>query len=117
MRWRIHAAKPGLRLRRKVFLIEHGYRLAAGEVLAVVALDGAVVLGGLSAIGAGLYSLGIPESSILQYESAIKVDKFVLLAHGSLEDTIRAQEILTLTGAESLDHHELCANNLVPEAV
>ncbi len=96
-----------------------GPLMIAGPLVSWVvdALEGAVVLGGLSAVGAGFYSLGIPESSILQYEDAIKSDKFVLIAHGSLEDTIRAQEILTLTGPEALDHHQLCTNNLVPEAV
>ena len=37
----------------------------------VGALEGAVVVGGLSAIGAGLYSLGIPKDSILKYETAL----------------------------------------------
>src|SRR5579862_6290560 len=42
--------------------------VAAGPIIAwiVGALEGAVVVGGLSAIGAGLYSIGIPEKSILQ---------------------------------------------------
>src|SRR6201988_1232155 len=33
------------------------------------ALEGAVAVGGLSAIGAGLYSIGIPKDSIVQYET------------------------------------------------
>jgi hypothetical protein len=40
------------------------------------ALEGAVVLGGLSALGAGLCSIGIPKDSALQYEAALKADKF-----------------------------------------
>jgi hypothetical protein len=32
----------------------------------------AVVVGGLSAIGAGLHSMGIPKDSIVTYETAIK---------------------------------------------
>ena len=36
----------------------------------VGALEGAGVVGGLSAIGAGLYSVGIPKDSILRYETA-----------------------------------------------
>src|SRR5664279_4669069 len=48
--------------------------LVAGPLVGwiVGALEGAVVVGGLSAIGAGLYSLGIPKDSILQYERALK---------------------------------------------
>ena len=55
-----------------------GQVLAAGPLVSwiVGALEGAVVVGGLSAIGAGLYGLGIPKDSIVKYETAIKTDKF-----------------------------------------
>lgn len=72
----------------------------------VGALEGAVVVGGLSAVGAGLYSLGIPKDSILQYETALKTDKFVLIAHGSVDETVRAKEILSGTKPETLEHHQ-----------
>jgi hypothetical protein len=71
----------------------------------VGALEGALVVGGLSAIGAGLYSLGIPKDSILRYETALKTGRFVLIAHGSLEDTTRAKAILNHTPQEALEHH------------
>jgi uncharacterized membrane protein len=71
----------------------------------VGALEGAVVIGGLSALGAGLYSLGIPKDSILLYETALKTDKFLLIAHGDVDELARAKEILKQTKAESLDHH------------
>jgi hypothetical protein len=70
------------------------------------ALEGAVVVGGLSALGAGLYGLGIPKDSILQYETALKTDKFLLLAHGSLEEIARAKEILDRTNPETMEHHQ-----------
>jgi hypothetical protein len=60
----------------------------------VGALEGAVVLGGFSAIGAGLYSIGIPKDSIVQYEAAIKSDQFLLLAHGTVEDVKKARDIM-----------------------
>jgi hypothetical protein len=72
----------------------------------VGALEGAVVVGGLSALGAGLYSLGIPKDSILQYETALKAGKFVLLAHGSVDDAARAKDILTRTEPVKLEHHQ-----------
>jgi uncharacterized membrane protein len=72
----------------------------------VAALEGALVVGGLSAVGAGLYSLGIPKDSILRYETALKTGKFVLIAHGSTEDTTRAKEILNHTKPETLVHHQ-----------
>jgi len=40
----------------------------------VGALEGAVVMGGLSALGAALYSVGIPKDSIIKYEAALKAD-------------------------------------------
>jgi len=57
----------------------------AGPLVAwiVGALEGAVVLGGLSVVGAGLYSLGIPKNSTLQYEAALKTGKFALIVAGT----------------------------------
>src|SRR5690348_12993901 len=43
------------------------------------AVEGAVVLGGLSALGAGLYSIGISKDSIVKYETALKSDKFLVI--------------------------------------
>ena len=85
-----------------------GPLLVAGPLVSwiVGALEGAVVVGGLSALGAGLYSLGIPKDSILQYETALKAGKFVLLALGSVDDAARAKDILTRTEPVKLEHHQ-----------
>ena len=85
-----------------------GPLLVAGPLVTwiVGALEGAVVVGGLSAIGAGLYSLGIPKDSILRYETALKTGKFVLIAHGSMDETTHAKEILNRTKPETLEHHQ-----------
>ena len=85
-----------------------GPLLVAGPLVSwiVGALEGAVVVGGLSAIGASLYSLGIPKDSILQYETDLKAGKFVLLAHGSVDDVARAKDILTRTQPATLEHHQ-----------
>jgi hypothetical protein len=72
----------------------------------VGALESAVVVGGVSAIGAGLVSLDIPKNSILKYETALKTDKFVLIAHGSADEISNAKDILSDTGAETLEHHD-----------
>jgi hypothetical protein len=82
--------------------------IVAGPLVAwiVGALEGAVVVGGLSAVGAGLYSLGIPKDSILRYETALKTDKFVLIAHGSMDEIARAKEMLNRTNPETLEHHQ-----------
>ncbi|HTX39028.1 MAG TPA: general stress protein [Bryobacteraceae bacterium] len=73
--------------------------LVAGPLVAWIlgALEGAVVVGGLSAIGAGLFSIGIPKDSIVQYESAINADKFLLLAHGTAGEVETARGIIRTT--------------------
>jgi hypothetical protein len=63
------------------------------------------VIGGLTALGAGLYSIGIPKDSILKYETALKADQFVVVAHGSMDDVTTAKRILERTGAVSVDEH------------
>jgi uncharacterized membrane protein len=85
-----------------------GPLLVAGPLVGwiVGALESAVVVGGLSAIGAGLYSLGIPKDSILRYETALKTGKFVLIAHGSAKETTHAWEIINRTNPEALEEHQ-----------
>jgi len=71
----------------------------------VGALEGAAIVGGLSAIGAGLYSIGIPKKSILQYETSLKAGNFMLVAHGTPDEVIRARTILTTSGASETQLH------------
>jgi hypothetical protein len=82
--------------------------MVAGSAVAwiVGALESAVVVGGLSALGAGLYSIGIPKDSALKYESSIKAGKFLLIAHGTAEEAEAARRILANTGAEELNVHQ-----------
>jgi len=85
--------------------------MVAGPLVSwiVGALEGAVVVGGLSAIGAGLYGLGIPKDTVLRYETALKTDKFLLIANGSANDIAGAKGILNGTRPDSLDLHEASA--------
>ncbi|HXW94051.1 MAG TPA: DUF1269 domain-containing protein, partial [Terriglobales bacterium] len=71
-----------------LFIPGIGPVVAAGSVVTwiIAALEGAVVVGGLSAVGAGLYSLGIPKDSVVKYETLLKAGKFVLIAHGTAEE-------------------------------
>ena len=71
----------------------------------VGALEGAVVTGGLTALGAGLYSIGIPKHSVMQYESEVKSGKLLLVAHGTPEEVERAKEILHETEAKTTTVH------------
>jgi len=57
-------------------------------------IEGAAVIGGLSALGAALYSAGIPKDSVVQYETELKTGKYLVLAHGSEAEVAKAKEIL-----------------------
>ena len=71
----------------------------------IMALEGAVVVGGLSALGAGLASIGIPKDSIVAYETALKADKFLVMAHGPAEEMVRAKAILAPFKPATVDQH------------
>jgi hypothetical protein len=91
-----------------LFLIPgFGHVMVLGPLVGwmVGALGEAAVVGGLTALGAGLYSIGIPKDSILQYETALKADHFVVVAHGTLDEVAAAKRILDRTGALSVDEH------------
>lgn len=81
--------------------------LVAGPLVAwiVGALEGAAVVGGLSAIGAGLYGIGVPKDSILTYETALKTDKFLLLVHGTVPEVEKARDILKSTRPINMTLH------------
>jgi hypothetical protein len=68
-------------------------------------LEGAVVVGGLGALGAGLYSIGIPKDSIVKYETALKTDQFVLIAHGTAAEVAKAKDIIETTHPAELNMH------------
>lgn len=73
--------------------------------LLVSALEGAVIVGGLSALGASLYSIGLPKSSLVKYETALKAGKHLIIAHGDAAEVDKAQTImerLNPTAAERL---------------
>jgi uncharacterized membrane protein len=75
----------------------------------VGALEGAVVVGGLGVLAAALYSLGIPEDSCLQYETAVKSDKFLVITHGTEDQVAAAKSILHMAGAQHIGiHPEVC---------
>ena len=82
--------------------------VVAGSAVAwiVGALEGAVVVGGLSALGAGLYSIGVPKDGALKYESSVKAGKFVLIARGTPIEADLARRILASTAAEEINVHE-----------
>jgi uncharacterized membrane protein len=79
--------------------------LVAGPLVGwiIAGLEGAAVVGGFSAVGAGLVSIGIPKDSVLKYEVALKTDKFLLIVHSSADEVAKAKEIIAGT------EHSHCA--------
>lgn len=84
-----------------------GPLVVAGPLVSAIVggLEGAAIYGGLSALGAGLVSIGIPKDSIIKYETAIKAGKFVLLAHGTPDELGRARDLLKASGATEVTAH------------
>ena len=73
--------------------------------LAISALEGALIVGGTSAIGAGLYSLGVPKDSVVAYEAEVTRDSFLVMVHGAREDVVYAKAILAAANPKRVDVH------------
>jgi hypothetical protein len=73
--------------------------LVAGPLVGwiIAGLEGAAVVGGMSAVGAGLVSIGIPEGSVLKYEVALETDKYLLAVHGTVEEVAKAKVVISET--------------------
>ena len=79
------------------------------------ALSTAAVVGGISALGGALASIGIPEDSILQYETALKANKFILIVNGTVDEVEKAKNILSQNKAEEANvHKEVTAKHPEP---
>ena len=86
-----------------------GPLLAAGPLVGWIlgALEGAIVTGGLSALGAGLYSIGIPKDSVIEYETQIKAGKYAVITHGSPDEASKAKSTLAMTKNRGIQEHSL----------
>ena len=73
--------------------------LVAGPLVGwmIAALEGAVLVGGVSAVGAGLVSIGIPKNSVLEYDVALATDKYLLVVHGTPGEVANAREVISRT--------------------
>jgi hypothetical protein len=76
-----------------------GPMLVAGPLVAwiVGGLEGAAVVGGLSAVGAALVGVGIPKDSVVQYELALKTDQYLLVVRDTPSEVARAKDIIGTT--------------------
>ena len=60
---------------------------------------------GLSALGAAIVGIGIPKSSVLDYEAALKADGFLVVASGPKAEMERARTMLETWVPSRLDLH------------
>jgi hypothetical protein len=93
-------------------LVGHVVVLGYLATVAIAGIENAVLVGGLSALGAAIYSIGVPKDSVLQYETALKADNFLVMAHGSSDEAARAKAILGTAYASRVD---IYAGGKVPE--
>jgi len=100
-----------------MFIPVVGHVIVLGPLAATLfsGLEGAVMVGGMSALFGALMAVGIPRDSVLRYETALKADKFMLVVHGDGQEIKRAQELLKTSGLSSFDHHK--AQDDVPAPV
>ncbi len=84
-----------------------GPLLAAGPIVMLLAgaLESAAVVGGLSVLGAALFSIGIPENSIIAYETQIKAGKFLIIARDAKGELDSARAALEATKHQGVNHH------------
>ena len=102
-------------------IVGHVVVLGYLATVVVAGLENAVVVGGLSALGAALYGLGIPKDSVLQYETDLKADSFLVMARGPAAEVERAKTLLAASNPSRLDVHatsepEVAAAALVARA-
>jgi hypothetical protein len=88
-----------------------GPLFAAGPLVAwiIAGLEGATVVGGMSALGAGLFSIGIPKDSVLSYETQIKAGKFVVIAYGTRDELANGRAVLAEATQYEGKAHSCCA--------
>jgi hypothetical protein len=81
--------------------------LVAGPLVAwiVAGLEGAVEVGALGVLGAGLFSIGIPKDSIVKYQTALTTDQFLLIAHGTTAEVAKAKDIIASTNPANYTLH------------
>lgn len=66
------------------------------------AIEGAVVIGSLSALSAAI-STGV---RVIQYEAAIKANGFIAMAHGGADEMVRAKAVRGASHPTRVDLHE-----------
>lgn len=86
-----------------VFVPPVGYLLFAGWIVSV--LGTAVVGGAAGVLGGALASVGVPNDTVVRYETALKAGSFLLIAHGDGVEVEKAKQALTASGHAELESY------------
>ncbi|HEY0288740.1 MAG TPA: hypothetical protein VGC62_17320 [Pseudomonas sp.] len=87
----------GMLIAPAVFLLPGvGLLAMAGPIVSVLvgALEGAILVGGISVVGAVLKGIGVEDDQVVKYETALKADKYLLIIHGTPQERSKAQTVL-----------------------
>jgi hypothetical protein len=76
----------------------------AGPLVATLVggLEGALVVGGLSVLGAALTQIGVPTDQVVKFEAALKVDKYLLVVHGTTAEQAQARGLLSTASEDAM---------------
>jgi hypothetical protein len=82
--------------------------VALGALAAIItsAIEGAIMVDGVTAFGTALCSLGIPKDGVLEYERALKAHGFLVFVHGTAREAARAKSILAAVKPMHLEVHQ-----------
>jgi len=62
--------------------------------LVVTGLEGAVLGGSVGALGGALVGLGVSKESVIKYETRLKADNYLIIAHGTEAEVSKARGVL-----------------------
>ena len=71
----------------------------------VASIEGDALVGGLSSLGGALYALGVPRDNVIKYESAVRVDGVLVIAHGTEAEIARAKTVMQMVEHLRLEIH------------
>jgi hypothetical protein len=82
--------------------------VALGHLGAIIlgSVEGAALGGGMSALAAALFSIGIPKDTVIDYETAVKTESFLVMVDGSSEKVDHVKTIPATANLSRLDVHE-----------
>jgi uncharacterized membrane protein len=102
-RWARWGAVWGVLFGAFIFLPGVGPVAVGGYILYLLMTT--AIGAGAGALTAALSTVGVPADAVIRYETALRADRQVLIAHGTPADVESARELLSASAAESVEIH------------